>query len=204
MTRAAPVGASRRPSLPDQRLRRRPYRPVRERELEQRLRADLDAVARAVAARGSGRRRPPPGRRSARAGGRRTRPRGRRATPLTRRSRTRRRAATYSQSPTPPACGQTGTPNLAASRTIASTSFTPARRQQSSWQTSMAPSLQQLLEDDAVLRVLAGRDADRRDRLRGSRAWPSTSSGLVGSSIQNGSNSARTRIASIASSTPQT
>ena len=46
--------------------------------------------------------------------------------------------------------------------------------------------LEQLLEDDAVLNVLTRRDADRRD-LTTMRAWPRTSSGLVGSSIHHGS-----------------
>ena len=50
------------------------------------------------------------------------------------------------QRPTPPACGHTGTPNFAASRTTASTSFTPPSRQQSSWTASIAPSCSSCLK----------------------------------------------------------
>ena len=42
-------------------------------------------------------------------------------------------------------------------------SLTPASRQASIWQTSIAPAWKQLLEDHAVLHVLAGGDAHGRD-----------------------------------------
>ena len=52
--------------------------------------------------------------------------------------------------------------------------------------------LEELLEDHAVLHVLAGRDAGSGRSARRMRAWPSTSSGLVGSSIHHGSKRAET------------
>ena len=57
--------------------------------------------------------------------------------------------------------------------------------------------LQQLLEDHAVLRVLPGRDPTG-STARAIAAWPSTSSGLVGSSIHVIPNGARRSIHAIA------
>src|SRR5438445_8570019 len=50
------------------------------------------------------------------------------------------RCSTYSHSPTPPAWGQTGIPNFAASSSTASTSLTPPSRQLSIWQNRIAPA----------------------------------------------------------------
>ena len=156
-------------------------------------RAGSRCCSRARSEPGSGRSTTTPDRRSARAGGRRTRRRGR---PACRSTATKSNIDTcwaYSQKPTPPACGQTGTPNFAASSSTASTSLTPPSRQQSSWQTSIAPSCSSCLKTHAVLDVLARRDANRCDGVADAR-WPRTSSGLVGSSIQHGSTSAGARI----------
>src|SRR5204862_59209 len=108
----------------------------------------------------------------------------------------------YSQSPTPPACGQTGTPNLAARSTTASTSFMPPRRQQSSWQTSIASSWSSCLKTTrfCTCSPVATRTGATASRIR---RWPRMSSGLVGSSIHHGSTSESRRMASIACSTPQ-
>src|SRR5215216_4920628 len=56
------------------------------------------------------------------------------------------RCWTYSHSPTPPACGQTGTPNFAAIRSTAMTSLTPPRRQASIWQNEMASACKSCLK----------------------------------------------------------
>ena len=56
------------------------------------------------------------------------------------------RCWTYSQRPTPPAWGQTGTPNFAASSSTASASLTPPRRQESTWQKSSAPACMSCLK----------------------------------------------------------
>ncbi len=64
--------------------------------------------------------------------------------------------------------------------------------------------LHELLEDDPILAVLAGGDTGGRPISRAIAAWPRMSSGLVGSSIQYGSNSARAPTLSIASPTSQT
>ena len=127
--------------------------------------------------------------------------RGPRATRRPRRSRTSTTCWAYSQSPTPPACGQTGTPNFAASSTTASTSLTPPSRQQSSWQTSIAPSCSSCLKTTrfCTCSPVATRTGATASRMR---AWPRMSSGLVGSSIHHGSTSRSAPIASIACSTP--
>ena len=105
-----------------------------------------------------------------------------------RRSRTSTGAAPASHRPTPPACGQTRTPNLAASSRIAMFSLTPATRVASICRTSQRAGLQELLEHDPVGHVLAGRDRHRARSPRAIAAWPRMSSGLVGSSIQARSN----------------
>ena len=66
----------------------------------------------------------------------------------------------------------------------------------------MASRLEELLEHDPVVDVLAGGDPDAAT-ARAIAAWPRMSSGLVGSSIQYGSNGARRAIQSIASPTSQ-
>ena len=62
--------------------------------------------------------------------------------------------------------------------------------------------LKELLEEYAVLHHLAGRDLDWCDRL-GNGAWPSTSSGLVGSSIHSRFESTKSCIQSMASRHPR-
>ena len=64
--------------------------------------------------------------------------------------------------------------------------------------------LEELLEDDAVRAVLARRDADAGAATAFAIvAWPSTSSGLVGSSIHQGLKARSARMRSIASPTSQ-
>ncbi len=111
------------------------------------------------------------------------------------------RCCTISQSPTPPACGHTGTPNFAASKRIAMFSVTPATRLASSWRMSTAPACSNWLNITALwvcspVATLIGATARRI------AAWPSTSSGEVGSSIQYGSNSASGASQSMACPTP--
>ena len=69
-------------------------------------------------------------------------------------------------------------------------SLTPATRQLVDLADVDGAGLQELLEDDAVLAVLAGGDADVGAASRRMRAWPRMSSGLVGSSIHQGSSAA--------------
>ena len=166
--------------------RRRPYRAVRELVLVERRRQHLDAVARrhrrdvspvlddrrleevlvevvdpldhAVLERSA----------HARCS-RRTRGAGR-----TRRGRRRPRA------------GTPGSPNFAASRRTAITSFTPPIRHASIWQTSIASAWNSCLKITRfwTCSPVATRIGAISRRMR---AWPSTSSGLVGSSIHHGS-----------------
>src|ERR1017187_7637802 len=85
---------------------------------------------------------------------------------------------------------------------IASASFTPPTRQASSWQTSIASAWNSCLKITrfCTCSPVATRIGAISRRMR---ACPSTSSGLVGSSIHHGSYLPRTAIAAIASSTPQ-
>src|SRR5215218_1293845 len=113
------------------------------------------------------------------------------------------RCWTYSHSPTPPACGQTDTPNFFAMSKTAMTSLTPPRRQASIWQNEMAFAWNNCLKmmrfwQCSPVATPTGATAFAI------AAWPSTSSGLVGSSIQYGSNSPRRSMFSIASPTSQT
>ena len=116
---------------------RGPGRPVRERGLGDRLRQH-PSCSRARRGPDSARRASAPDPGNARAGGRRTRPSGPPASRRPRGSRRSPRCCTSSHSPTPPACGQTGTPYFAASSSSASTSLTPPTRQASIWQMPIA------------------------------------------------------------------
>src|SRR5918992_338297 len=93
------------------------------------------------------------------------------------------RCWTSSHRPTPPACGHTGTPNLAASSSTATTSLTPPSRQASIWQTPIPPACRNCLNitrfwQCSPVATAIGATA------RAIAACPRTSSGLVGSSIQ--------------------
>ena len=93
------------------------------------------------------------------------------------------RCCTSSHSPTPPACGHTGTPNFAASSRIATFSLTPPTRAASICTTSTACAWSSCLNITrfctcSPVATFTGATARRIV------AWPSTSSGLVGSSIQ--------------------
>ncbi len=96
------------------------------------------------------------------------------------------RCWTYSHSPTPPACGQTSTPRLAAMRSVARTSGMPPTRQASIWQTRMASAWSSCLK---MTRLAATSPVATRIGATEAAilAWPRTSSGWVGSSIQYGS-----------------
>ena len=110
----------------------------------------------------------------------------------TRTGRRRRRAGTRARRTSPRAAGST------------SASLTPPTRHASIWQTSIALGLEQLLEDHAVLDVLAGRDADRRDRARGCARGRARRRGSSAPRSTRGRTRASRAIAAIASSTPQT
>src|SRR5919202_265402 len=113
------------------------------------------------------------------------------------------RCWTYSHSPTPPACGQTGTPNFFAISKTAMTSFTPPSRQASIWQNETAFAWKSCLKRTRFWQCSPVATPTGATDFA-IAAWPSTSSGLVGSSIQYGSNSARRFVDSIASSTSHT
>ena len=103
----------------------------------------------------------------------------------------------------PPACGQTGTPNLAASSRLARFSFTPATRQASICMMSMASACSSCLnitrlETCSPVATLTGRTPRRI------AAVPRMSSGAVGSSTQAGWNGASSLIQPIAVGTSQT
>src|SRR5205823_10997217 len=99
--------------------------------------------------------------------------------------------------------GQTGIPNFAASSSTASTSLTPPSRQLSIWQNRIAPAcisclnMTRLWHCSPVATPIGA-------IARAIAAWPSTSSGLVGSSIHQGSNRASSRMLAIASCTSHT
>ena len=85
---------------------------------------------------------------------------------------------------------------------IESTSFTPPTRQLSTWQKPIAPACRSCLKMTRFWQ--ASPVATRMGATsRAMAAWPSTSSGEVGSSIHQGSNSARLCICRIASGTSQ-
>ena len=114
------------------------------------------------------------------------------------------RCWTYSHSPTPPAWGHTGTPNLAAMITTAMSSLTPPRRHESIWQKSIASACRNCLN---ITRLWAASPVATPipNFLRDCRilAWARMSSGLVGSSIQTGLNWARRVMLATASSVLQ-
>src|SRR5438128_11048791 len=74
------------------------------------------------------------------------------------------RCCTISHNPTPPACGQTGTPNFAASSRLARFSFTPATPAGVDLHDVDRLGLEQLLEHDTVGDMLTRRDPDRVHR----------------------------------------
>ena len=84
--------------------------------------------------------------------------------------------------------GQTGMPNSAAISRTAMTSFTPPRRAASIWQTAIASAWNSCLN---ITRLWTCSPVATRigATARAIAAWPRMSSGLVGSSIQYGSNS---------------
>ena len=94
-------------------------------------------------------------------------------------------------------------PNLAARSWIEIASLTPPTRHASSWQTSIASAWKSCLKTTRfwMCSPVATRTGAISRRIR---AWPRMSSGLVGSSIHQGSCARSVRIAAIASSTPQT
>ena len=112
------------------------------------------------------------------------------------------RCATCSQRPTPPACGQTGMPKRLARSITASTSFTPPSRQESIWQNRIAPACISCLKITRFWHI-SPVATPMGATPRAIAAWPSTSSGDVGSSIHHGSNSARWLIHSMACGTSQ-
>jgi len=97
---------------------------------------------------------------------RRTRTHGRR-TSRDARSRTIEDVCAYSRGRTQPAWGQSGTRTSRSKVTAKHLVHARPDRQQSSWQTSIEPSLQELLDTTPVLDVLAGGDAHRGESRRG-------------------------------------
>ena len=89
--------------------------------------------------------------------------------PLTQTKSNIDRCCTYSHSPTPPACGQTGMPNFAASRSTAMHLVHAAQPARVDLAEGDRVRLHELLEDDPILAVLSRGDADRRDGARDRR-----------------------------------
>ena len=125
--------------------------------------------------------------------------------PLTLMKSTIERCWTNSQRPTPPACGQTGTPAFAASRSTARFSFTPPSRQESIWQNEIARAWSSCLKRMRFIPCSpVATPTPSGSIARAIAACPSTSSGEVGSSIHHGRNRASSRIHAMACGTSQT
>ena len=112
------------------------------------------------------------------------------------------KCCTYSHKPTPPACGHTFRPYLAAINNTAKTSLTPPMRQASICTTSMASRMMNCLNmmrfwHISPVATCMGLIASRMARCA------STSSGLVGSSINQGLANANSFTQAIASSRSQ-